>query len=137
MAIREKRKNVVTFKHPMLVGSIENVTHSIIGILFVFVLFPFLAYEGDQSLQAPFFQRYTSPVSVVLSMGSSIVSSFGTGMLIHGSKFKGIRIKDIMNSVVGGGVAIGAASFYITTPFLAIIVGSIAGISQYILDNYL
>jgi hypothetical protein len=70
-------------------------------------------------------------------MGSSTISSFGTGLLIHGDKSSGIRTRDVMNSVIAGGIISGAASFYITTPFEAIIVGSIAGISQFIFDNYL
>lgn len=88
-------------------------------------------------MQAPFFQRYISPISVLLSIGSAIISSFGTGLLIHGNQFNGIRIKDIMNSVVAGGIIAGPTSFYTTTPFLVIIIGSIAGIFQYLFDNFL
>lgn len=58
-------------------------------------------------------------------------------MLIHGDKSSCIRIKDIANSVVSGGIAAGAASFYITTPYLAIIIGTISGMLQYWFDNWL
>ena len=41
------------------------------------------------------------------------------------------------NSVVAGGIAVGTASFYITTPYLALIVGIVSGILQQIFDNCL
>lgn len=42
-----------------------------------------------------------------------------------------------MNSIIAGGIAAGAASFYITTPYLAIIIGVFSGTFQYIFDNWL
>lgn len=70
-------------------------------------------------------------------MGSSVISSIGMSMLIHGDKSSCLRIKDITNAVVAGGIAAGAASFYITAPYLAIIIGTISGMLQYWLDNWL
>ena len=66
-----------------------------------------------------------------------MISSIAMSMLIHGDKSSCIRIKDIANSVVSGGIAAGAASFYITTPYLAIIIGTISGMLQYSFDNWL
>jgi len=107
-----------------------------IGSIFLFVFFPFLAFEGDQSLQASNFHRYLTPISIILSMGSSMLSSFAISMLIHGDESSCIRIKDIANSVAAGGITAGAASFYITAPYLAIIIGSISGTLQYWFDNW-
>jgi hypothetical protein len=135
LAIREKKKDVITYEHPMLGGNIASTSQSALGVLFIFILFPFLAYEGDQSLQAPFFQRLISPISVLLSMGSAVITSIGVGMIIYGDNSQSIRAKDVLNAVVAGGVISGAASFYITAPFLAIIVGSISGLFQYLFDN--
>jgi hypothetical protein len=108
-----------------------------IGSIFLFILFPFLAFEGDQSRQTSHFHRYITPISIILSIGSSVISSIAMSMLIHGDKSSCIRTKDIANSVVSGGIAAGAASFYITTPYLAILIGTISGMLQYWFDNWL
>lgn len=108
---------------------------SLVGGIFIFILFPFLAYEGDQSLQTRPFHRYTTPICILLAMGSAAFTSIGFCMLIHGDNRKCIRVKDILNAIVAGGIACGAASYYITTPYLALIVGSLTGILQYMFDN--
>jgi hypothetical protein len=108
---------------------------SLMGIFFIFVLFPFLAYEGDQSLQGSLFHRYITPISIFISMGSSLMASICVSIMVNGDNSKTIRVKDILNAIVAGGIISGAASFYITSPFLAIIAGSISGSTQYLFDN--
>jgi hypothetical protein len=88
-------------------------------------------------MQTSPFHRYMTPVSILLSMGSSLMASTAISMLINGDNSRCIRTKDIMNSVPSGGIATGAASFYITTPYLALIIGIASGIFQYIFDNWL
>lgn len=58
----------------------------LLGNLAIFVLLPYLAYEGDQSGRGTSFQRYIGPLTIILSMGSAIVTSVVTGMLVHGDK---------------------------------------------------
>lgn len=84
LRMRERKKKVRTTDHERLDGSNESIAHSIFGGILIFVLFPFLAFEGDQSYASNLFQRYTAPVSIILSMGSAILTSIGLGMLIHG-----------------------------------------------------
>jgi hypothetical protein len=70
-------------------------------------------------------------------MTSAVITSLGVGMLIHGDSNRSIRIKDLLNALVAGGVISGAASFYVTNPFLAIISGATSAILQYFFDNFL
>jgi hypothetical protein len=88
-------------------------------------------------MQASLFHRYITPVSIFLSMGSSVTTSIAISMLINGDNYKCISVKNIINAVVAGGIAVGAASFYITAPYLALIVGVFSGILQYVFDNWL
>jgi hypothetical protein len=125
----------VTIGNVQLIGSQLTVITSFLGSFFIFILLPFLAFEGNQSSQNSLFHRYLTPVSIILSMGSSVISSIAVSMLVNGDNSKCLRVKDMLNSVVAGGIVVGAASFYITTPYLALIAGTIAGILQYIFDN--
>jgi hypothetical protein len=84
LRIRERKKQVKTKNHEQLNGSPESIAHSIFGGILIFILFPFLAFEGDQSFASNVFQRYNAPVSILLSMASAIVTSIGVGMLIKG-----------------------------------------------------
>lgn len=65
------------------------------------------------------------------------MASICASMLRSGEKESNIRTKDILNGIVAGGVAVGAASFYIDVPYLAVLLGAIAGFMQYIFDNSL
>jgi len=70
-------------------------------------------------------------------MGSAIYTSIGLSMLIYGDNLRSIRVKDVINALIAGGIANGAASSYITSPFLAIIIGTVSSIIQYFFDNLL
>jgi hypothetical protein len=101
-------------------------------------LLPFLAFEGDQSLEGTDFQKYIAPVGIILSMGSAIVTSIALAMLIHGDNTENnVRITDILNAQIAGGIVSGAASYYMTTPYLGIITGVTGGACQYFFDNYI
>lgn len=56
-------------------------------------------------------------------------------MLVHGDNQRSLRIKDVLNGLLAGGIVNGAASFYITTPFLAVLIAVPAAILQYFFDN--
>jgi hypothetical protein len=114
----------------------ESAAHSIFGGILIFILFPFLAFEGDQSYASNIFGRYNAPVSIFLSMSTAIITSVAIGMLIYGDNMKSLRIKDILNGLIAGGIVNGAASFYITTPFLAIVIAVTSTVLQYIFDNF-
>ena len=70
-------------------------------------------------------------------MGSAIYTSIGLSMLIYGDNFRSFRVKDVMNALIAGGITNGAASSYVTSPFLAITVGSVSSIIEYAFDNLL
>jgi hypothetical protein len=102
------------------------------------ILLPLLAYEADQSLQESNFQRYIAPLSILLSMGSAIITSIAVSMFVNGdNKINGVRVKDVLNAQIAGGIICGAASFYITTPYLGLITGVVAGVTQYFFDNFI
>ena len=77
-----------------------------------------------------------SPIVILLAMASAIVTSIIIGMLIEGEKYK-ISIKDTTHAIIAGGITSGAASFYATNPFLALLMGFVAAIAQYFLSNFL
>lgn len=131
LTVREKR-NVGFFNYlEKLQGCHQSALHSLFGALLIFVLLPVLAYEGDSSNKFFLFSLTNGPLSVLLSMASAVVASAACGLFYKGS----FRVKDILNAVVSGGVISGTASYYITTPVLAVICGTVGAIFQYTLDN--
>jgi hypothetical protein len=74
------------------------------------------------------FTSFTSPLSVILSMGAGIVTSVAISLLASG---KLIRIRDVQNGLLAGMVVGGTASYYITNPAFAICCGFFGAIVQY------
>jgi ammonia channel protein AmtB len=97
---------------------------------------PILAYEGDNSNAISRFNLYTGPICIILAMGSAVVTSISCFSFKYGVE-KGLRVKDILNGIIAGGVVCGSASFYITTPVLALICGATAAICQFIFEHFL
>lgn len=76
------------------------------------------------------------PLVILLAMASAIVTSIIIGMLVEGETYK-ISIRDTTNAIIAGGVTSGAASFYTTNPFLALLMGFVSAITQYFLSKFL
>lgn len=83
---REKQRNAKTNDMKLLRSNEESLHMCLLGNLAIFVLLPYLAYEGDQSRRGTSFQRYIGPLTIILSMGTAIVTSVISGMLVHGDK---------------------------------------------------
>lgn len=135
---REKQRNAKTNDMKILRSNEEALHMCLLGNLAIFVLLPYLAYEGDQSRRGTAFQHYIGPLTIILSMGTAIATSVISGMLVHGDKAEGnLRVMDLLNAQIAGGIASGAASYYATSPFQGVICGFIAAIFQYFFDNVL
>jgi len=90
-----------------------------------------LAHEGDNSNTISIFNLLNGPLSIILAMGSAVITSISCFSFKYGLE-GGLRVKDILNGVIAGGIVCGSASYYITTPVLALICGSAAAIVQFI-----
>ena len=69
---------------------------------------------------------YTVPQSVWYSISASVIISTGGSIIVHGKPIA----RDLINGVVAGGVSSLSASFFITNPIWAMILGSASGILQ-------
>lgn len=70
-------------------------------------------------------------------MSSAVCTSIAISLLVYGDKASSIRLKDLLNAQIAGGIISGAASYYTTTPYLGLIAGAIAGLTQYYFDNFI
>lgn len=104
---------------------------ALFGSLIVFVLFPFLAYEVENTNAFNTFYLTTGPASLILGMGASIAGAFCTSIFINTD----LIIRDIVNAPVAGGIVLGAASFFISNPVYSIVAGLTAGIVQTLIQN--
>lgn len=113
-----------------------STVYTLIGSLIILVLLPILCFEGDQSSGRTDAQRAISPTAILLSMASAVLTSASLPAILYGDKGGSrVRVRDIVNSLVGGGIACGAGSPS-GSPYLAMLVGLIASVLQYVFDNY-
>ena len=137
LRVGERKRFINTYKKARVEGSAQTVVLSLVGAIALFVLFPLLVFEGEQTYQSTAFQKYGASVAVLLSMASAVVTSIGVSLFVNGDRMDSIRIKDLVNAEIAGAIASGAAAYYCTTPFLPLLAGSIAAVVQYFCDNFI
>lgn len=98
LRVGERKRFISTYKIDRVEGSAQTVTQTLMGAIALFVLFPMLVFEGDQTFQSTAFQKYGAPVAVLLSMGSAVVTSIGLSLLVNGDRMESLRIKDVVNA---------------------------------------
>lgn len=106
---------------------------SLLGALFIFALFPFLAYEIDAYIFQNKFSTYVSPLMLILAMGAGIIGSLCSSLLFNGY----LIVRDGTHGLIAGAIAVGSGSLYIVNPTYALITGFIAGVIQGIIQNSL
>ena len=103
------------------------------GNLIVWALFPILTMdpEVDSRTTGSTFQLYTVPLNIFFGMAASTVMSLGLSSAINHS----IAVRDVVQAPIAGAVAIASSAYYITNPVYALVIGSVAGIIQTLLQN--
>ena len=109
----------------------QSVIYSVLGVLFIFVFFPFLAYDIDAYIFQNKFSAYVSPLILILAMGAGLIGSLAFSALFNGY----VIIRDVMHGVIAGAIIPGAGSLYTYNPTYAIITGFIGGVSQALIQN--
>ena len=95
------------------------------------MLFPVLAVDLDAFHGINSFNVYVGPLSVLMSMCSSIMITLVLSALMNDS----IVIRDLIHAPIAGGIAGGTASFFTTNLAECLIVGFFAGAIQTIYQN--
>lgn len=73
-----------------------------------------------------FHALYRIPMSVWYTIGPAVIFSMIGSIFVNGKPL----IRDLINSIVAGGVCSLTASFYLTSPIWSILLGCLAGIVQ-------
>lgn len=105
-----------------------------LGSLVIFLFLPVLAAEGDNSIKRELFSGYVTPLCLILSMGSAIVTSIAISIFLNNGT---LRVRDVQNGLIAGGVVGGSASYFITSPVYALICGVAGATFQPIFENLL
>ena len=100
---------------------------SILGSLVIFLTIPVLALEGDNSMPKERFTNYTTPLSLILSMGASITTSLSLSLFVNNGT---LNIRDIQNGLIAGAVVGGTTSYFITNYAFSLLCGVAAAIFQ-------
>jgi ammonia channel protein AmtB len=127
----DKTEKSTTQRHRLNTPSVLSVIRSMFGTLIIFAIFPVLAYETDSFNPFNIFNQYNSPLSVVIGMGSSLIGAYIISSLINGNPI----VIDLIHGPIAGGIVVGAASYFITSPLYAIIAGFTAGLIQSLIQN--
>jgi hypothetical protein len=101
------------------------------GALIIWIFFPILAFDIDDGTIANAFNLYTGPISIVLAMSAGALGAFSFSSFFN----ERMIARDIIHGPIAGAIACGTASFYITNPVYAILVGFAAGIIQTFIQN--
>jgi hypothetical protein len=101
---------------------------SLLGALFIFVFFPVLAFEIDNTNPINNFNRFIGPLCVILSMGAGTIASIAISIIFNNGG--NLRVRDIGHSLIISGISCGSASYFITNPTFAIVIGIVASFIQ-------
>lgn len=129
-ALNQKRRSINTSSDVGLIAKYWSLTLSVVGGLFLFIFFPYLAFEGEQSFKTSDFHSYTTANAIILSMCSAFCFNLIISSLVkNNGRWKP---RQLSNSIIAGAITTGAASFYIVTPIFAFISGAVGGATQFL-----
>ena len=128
---RKEENEIDEFSLKKYTGDEESVLYSILGALFIFLLFPFLALDIDAYIFQNTFAPYTSPLIIIMAMGAGLTGALILTILINGY----IIVRDLTHGMVAGAIAVGAGSLYIFNPSFPIITGFIGGSLHTVFQN--
>lgn len=120
-----------TERHLKYNASYSSVALSTFGAMIIFLAFPYLAMELDAYHGINNFNVYTGPFYVIVAMGAAIIGSIIVSCFINGT----IIPRDLINAPIAGGIISGSASFFITNPVYALVVGFCGGAIQAVIQN--
>lgn len=69
---------------------------------------------------------YTAPLALIQGLASSTITSISISFILNGDLF----IRDFLLGAISGGICLSSASYYVTNPTWAILIGSVAGVIQ-------
>jgi uncharacterized integral membrane protein len=131
--LRERREpGTSTEKHPNYTSNSSTTSVALFGALIIFTFFPFLAVDLDAYHGINQFNLWTGPFYIIIAMGAAVVGSVIVSCLINGH----LIIRDLIHSPIAGGIIAGSASFFITSPVYALVVGFMGGATQAFIQNY-
>lgn len=128
--LRERKPETDTARHINYSANRSSASFTLIGTLLIWTFFPILALDyTDPSVTVT--NVYTGPYGVIFALCSATVTSFVLSALIN----QGIMIRDIIYGPVAGGVASATASYWVTNPVYAIVIGVVAALVQVVVMN--
>lgn len=131
-------RNRVFLGHERYKSSKIHTTFSLLGALFIWVLFPFLAQQSTiyNSTSDPLIYnatKYAATMNCVYALAASTVVSF-VSSLIFSEK---IVPREVIQGSISGGIAILSSAGWNMNPGAATIIGSVAGFLQVLYLNKL
>lgn len=121
-------------------GSVYADEFAYIGTLFLWIYWP--SFVGG-ALEAGSAAQQRATINTILSLAGSTIAAFALSVLLNNEGK--VRPVDIQNATLAGGVSIGVVASLQLTPFMATLIGVIAGsistygfnvLQPFILDNF-
>jgi len=135
LRLRENKvEGCTTEKHQLNTSSMFATTYSLFGALIIFALFPVLAYEMDSFNlinYSNFFSFTNGPLSVIIGMGAAVIGAYSISSIVNGTAIA----RDLIHAPIAGGIVVGAASAFVTSPVYSFVAGFTAGVIQSIIQN--
>lgn len=108
-------------------------TLAVIGTAFIWVFFPTFVMDPP-ALTSKICPTaiYTTPITVLYGLASSTIMAISTSFVLN----EKLMIRDILHGPVAGGITVASAGYYITNPVWGILIGSVAGIIQPVINYF-
>jgi len=127
LRIKENTPERSTERHLRYTGTLYSGAMALVGTVFTWVFFPMIVMDPPQSTQPISTHAiYTAPISIMYGLAGSTVVCVGFSYFINAK----LMVRDVIYGTIAGGIAVSSASYYITNPVWAMLVGSVAGIIQ-------
>lgn len=128
--LKERTPDTSTSLHSNYSANRTSGSFALIGTLLTWIFFPILAMDFvDTNVTSS--NVYTGPYSVIFSLCAATITSFVVSSLFN----NGILIRDVIYGPIAGGVASSTASFWITNPVFALVIGVVSAFVQVIVMN--
>ena len=108
-------------------------TMALIGTAFIWVFFPaFVMDPPVLSSKISSTALYTAPLSMLYGLAASTLMSISTPYVLN----EKLMIRDVILGPIAGGISVASAGFHITNPAYAILIGTVAGIIQPVINFF-
>ena len=129
-----KRRSNQTKNIELYTGSPHSVVISLLGTLLAICLLPVAILDQEDQFGGELHSMYPSAfMSMMTASFACLTMNIGVSITINHKA----SVRDIVEGSIAGSISIASTAFYISKPLDSIVIGSIVGLLQPLLQNFI